>query len=105
MEQPTRFEALKSCLAKAGSQSQLAADLGVSQPTVWRWINQTKVMPANYVPTAVRKYGVSAHDLRPDIYPRDTMIDQTVEDRFCGIDMRVGERRTGLDTGAQRRVA
>lgn len=90
---PTRFEALTACRDAAGSDSQLARDLKVAQPTVWRWMNQTKQMPVDYVLTAERLYGVSKHDLRPDIYPREIMVDQGTEDRFCGIDLRAGERR------------
>lgn len=89
-----RFEALIKCRDAAGSDSALARDLRVPQTTMWRWINQSKQLPAEYVLTAERLYGVSKHDLRPDIYPREAMTDQHVEDRFCGIDMRRGQRRT-----------
>jgi DNA-binding transcriptional regulator YdaS (Cro superfamily) len=89
----TRYEALKRCRDKAGSESQLARDLDVTQPRVWRWLNQTRQMPAEYVLTAEALYGVSRHNLRPDIYPRETMTDQHTGDRFCGIDLRAGDRR------------
>lgn len=75
----TRFEALKACRDAAGSDSQMARDLAVPQPTLWRWINQSKQLPAEYVLIAEQHYGVSRHDLRPDIYPR--------EDRFLGVDL------------------
>jgi len=90
---PTRFEALTACRDLAGSDSQLARDLKVAQPTVWRWMNQTRQMPVDYVLTAERLYGISRHDLRPDIYPREIMVDGHVEDRFCGIDLRRSDRR------------
>jgi len=70
-ERLTRHEALLTCRDRAGSDSALARDLGETQPKVWRWINQAKQMPAEHVLTAERLYGVSRHDLRPDIYPRD----------------------------------
>lgn len=96
----TRYEALILCRDRAGSDSALARelteaapDMPVTQPRVWRWINQSKQMPAEYVRTAERLYGVSKHDLRPDIYPREPMVDQRAEDRFCGIDLRAGDRR------------
>lgn len=89
----TRYEALVRCRDAAGSDSQLARDLGAAQATVWRWINQTRQMPAEYVLTAERLYGVPCHHLRPDIYPRDLMIDQAAEERFCGIDLRRADRR------------
>lgn len=66
---PTRYEALLACRDKAGSDSQMARDLDVPQSTMWRWINQTKQLPAEFVLQAERLYGVSRHFLRPDIYP------------------------------------
>jgi len=45
--------------------------LGIPQSTMWRIINQAQEMPAEYVLRAERLFGVSRHDLRPDIYPRD----------------------------------
>lgn len=80
----TRFEALIACREAAGSESQMARDLDVSQPTVWRWINQSKQLPAEHVLTAERLYYVSRHDLRPDIYPRD--YPPAPDARFYGVD-------------------
>lgn len=71
IEELTKCEALIACREKAGSDSQLARDLGVTQPRVWRWIRQSKQMPAEYVLKAEQLYGVSRHLLRPDIYPRE----------------------------------
>jgi DNA-binding transcriptional regulator YdaS (Cro superfamily) len=100
MNSVTRLEALNAAVNAAGSQSQFARDMGVFQPTVWRWLNQSKQLPAEYVLTAERLYGVSRHDLRPDIYPRpisigaepvrDIMIDQGGAGRFIGVDRHAG---------------
>lgn len=65
----TRYEALTACRDAAGSDSQMARDLDVPQSTMWRWLNQTKQLPAEYVLRAEQIYGVSRHALRPDIYP------------------------------------
>lgn len=65
----TPFDALKALEARAGSQSALARSLGVTQPAVWHWLNQSGRLPAEYVLKAERLYGVSRHELRPDIYP------------------------------------
>ena len=65
------LEALSACRDAAGSESQMARDLGVPQSTMWRWLNQAKELPAEYVLEAERRYGVSRYDLRPDIYPRE----------------------------------
>lgn len=67
----TPLEALIACRDAAGGYSQLARDLATNQPKVWRWINQSGEMAPEYVLKAERLYGVSRHDLRPDIYPRD----------------------------------
>ncbi|XAP77924.1 YdaS family helix-turn-helix protein [Citromicrobium bathyomarinum] len=68
----------------------MADTLGVSQPTIWRWLNQSKQMPAEYVLRTEEETGVSRHDLRPDIYPRKTMIDHHVGQRFQGVDAYAG---------------
>jgi DNA-binding transcriptional regulator YdaS (Cro superfamily) len=69
--EPTPYEALLACERSAGSQSALARSLGVAQPTVWRWLQSSRKMPAQYVLKAEALYGVSRHALRPDIYPRE----------------------------------
>lgn len=66
----SRFEALIACRDMAGSDSQLGRDLDIPQSTMWRIIHQSKQLPAEYVLKAERLYGVSRHELRPDIYPR-----------------------------------
>ena len=43
-------------------------------------------MPAEYVLRTEAATGVSRHDLRPDIYPREAMIDHQVGTRFEGVD-------------------
>jgi DNA-binding transcriptional regulator YdaS (Cro superfamily) len=55
-----------------GNQSELARICGVAQPTVWGWINKGRgVLPAEYVLAVEKATGVSRHDLRPDLYPRE----------------------------------
>lgn len=44
---------------------------GVSQPTVWAWLNQNKPLPAEFVLKTEAETGISRHELRPDIYPRE----------------------------------
>ena len=71
MKTLTRYEALAKAIAFYPSQQAFADSLGVSQPTVWRWLNQSKQLPAEYVLKVEAATGVSRHLLRPDIYPRD----------------------------------
>ena len=66
---PTRFEALQAVAAAFETQQAMAEAFGVTQPTIWRWMNQAKQLPAEYVLRAEGLTGVSRHWLRPDIYP------------------------------------
>lgn len=92
----TPHDALLACRDVAGSDSALARALDVSQPTVWRWINQTRQMPAEYVLRAEAATGVSRHYLRPDIYPVEV---HALPPRFLGVDrgaVRVSFNRAGV---------
>lgn len=97
----TPYEALMLCRARAGSDSQMARDLKVSQPKVWRWINQSKLLPAEYVLTAEALYDVSCHDLRPDIYPRSFIFAPTEPGEECGPILSASERLVAFDRRAK----
>lgn len=84
----TPFEALERLLELAGSQSALARALGCTQPSVWKWLQSSKRLGAEYVLKAEALYGVSRHDLRPDIYPRN--YPPAPDARFHGVDRRAG---------------
>lgn len=56
---------------KLGGQNATARLIGVSQPSVWRWLRQRRPLPAQHVLTVEAATGVSKHDLRPDLYPRE----------------------------------
>jgi len=62
---------IRKAVKIAGSQSNLARQIGVSQPRVWHWINKASVIPAEYVLPIERATGITRHELRPDIYPQD----------------------------------
>lgn len=47
----------------------MARICGVSQPAVWKWLQSSKRLPAEYVLRVETATGVSRHALRPDIYP------------------------------------
>ena len=79
---PTPFEALLTAVERAGSQSALARVCGVSQTSVWKWLQSSKRIPAEYVLRVEEVTGVSRHALRPDIYP----VDLPPADRFFGVD-------------------
>jgi DNA-binding transcriptional regulator YdaS (Cro superfamily) len=99
IEAPTRYEALVMCRDRAGSDSQMARDLETTQPKVWRWINQSKQLPPEYVLVAERIYGVSRHHLRPDIYPVDL---PPASSRWSGVDRYAAARANGVDRRGSR---
>ena len=84
IEALTRYEALLACRDKAGSDSQLARDLGTNQPRIWRMINQSKQMHEDFVLMAADLYGIPPFVLRPDLYPRN------LAQRFYGVDQHSG---------------
>lgn len=98
-EELSRYEALILCRDRAGSDSQMARDLGVPQPKVWRWIKQSKQMPAEYVLRAATLYDVSPRHLRPDIYPAEML---EASSRWSGVDQRAGVRHAGVDGRSNR---
>ncbi len=63
--------ALQRAVSIIGSQPKTAALLGVSQTAVSKWVRLGKPLPANHVLAIEAATGISRHDLRPDIYPRD----------------------------------
>lgn len=62
-------QALNDAVAAAGGQSALARAIGVSQPSVWHWVNKSRRVAAEYVLKVETAIGVSRHALRPDLYP------------------------------------
>jgi DNA-binding transcriptional regulator YdaS (Cro superfamily) len=79
---PTPFAALQQALAIAQSQSALSRICGVSQPTVWKWLQSSKRLPAEFVLRVEAATGVSRHVLRPDIYP----VEQPPVPAWTGLD-------------------
>lgn len=53
--------------------------VGVSQAAVWQWLKDEKPLPAEHVLAVEAATGVSRHNLRPDIYPRDSVAPGAVE--------------------------
>lgn len=63
------FEALEEAVRRAGSQDAFAKICGISQPAVWKMLQSSKRLTAEYVLAVEDQTGVSRHYLRPDIYP------------------------------------
>lgn len=68
----TPHDALAAATARIGGQSALGRLIGVSQASVWRWIEGGKHLPAEHVLKVEAATGVSRHDLRPDLYPHES---------------------------------
>jgi DNA-binding transcriptional regulator YdaS (Cro superfamily) len=67
----TGIPALQKAINLVGGQVALAAKLGIRQNAVSNWIHKTKRIPAERVLAIEAITGVSRHDLRPDLYPRE----------------------------------
>jgi len=71
---------LRRAIAAAGGQAALARSLAelthkpIRQGHVWGWLNRGQVLPAEYVIPIEQIIAskVTRHELRPDIYPRET---------------------------------
>ena len=61
----------RAMAALDNNQSEMARICGVKQPSVWAWVHGQKPLPAEHVLKVEAATGVSRHDLRPDIYPRE----------------------------------
>lgn len=75
MEQVSdEISALQRAIDKAGSQKALGRLIGTTQQNVSTWHKATRGVPAEYVIPIEKHTGVSRHDLRPDIYPVETVV-------------------------------
>jgi DNA-binding transcriptional regulator YdaS (Cro superfamily) len=68
------FEALQLARDRAGGQAALARICGRAQPTVWKWFQSLKQLPAEHVLPVEAATGVPCYLLRPDIYPRGLVV-------------------------------
>lgn len=94
VETLTPYEALLLCKTKAGGTQEMLADaLGCSQTAVWKMLQSAKRMSQPYVLRASKLYGIPCYVLRPDIYERQTMVDQDTANRFVGVDLNAPHRQ------------
>ena len=63
-------KALKQAIKAAGGQTALAISIQKTQGHISSWLRRDHV-PAEVVLPIERATGVSRHDLRPDLYPRE----------------------------------
>jgi DNA-binding transcriptional regulator YdaS (Cro superfamily) len=66
-----KVKPLELAVVVAGSQSALAASIGVRQSTLSYWLHRSKRgVPAEYVQGITQATGIPPHVLRPDLFPR-----------------------------------
>lgn len=65
------FESFANAVDRAGSQSEFERLTGARQQSVSNWLRKRKLLPGEFVLTTERELGISRHDLRPDLYPRE----------------------------------
>lgn len=64
------MRALRDAIERAGGQTALARRIGKTQGHISQWLRREYV-PAGEVLKIEAATGISRHDLRPDLYPRD----------------------------------
>lgn len=62
---------LRALKALDDNQSEMARVCGCTQGNIWQLINNGSKLPGQYVLRVEAATGVSRHDLRPDLYPRE----------------------------------
>lgn len=62
---------LAIAVRKAGSQSAFGRLIDKRQSVIHDWLRDGKPLPAEHVLAIEAATGISRHDLRPDIYPRE----------------------------------
>lgn len=77
---------LESAIKALGGQSALGRIIGKNQSTIHDWVRKRRPLPAEHVLTVEAATGISRHDLRPDLYPRDgTPATDRAPDRLEGV--------------------
>ena len=66
-----------------GSGSATARLLGVTQPTIWRWLQAKKPCPAEHVAIFAEATGIPKSRIRPDLY--GDQLPSVVPDRSEGV--------------------
>lgn len=65
--------ALEKAISLAGSQVALAKAIGKRQAHIWSWMNKHPVSPEAVIPICKAvAWGVTPHEMRPDLYPNPT---------------------------------
>lgn len=71
--------ALAQAVRALGSQSAFGRLLGKRQSVIFGWLRDSRPLPAEHVLAVEEATGISRHDLRPDIYPREETAGDALE--------------------------
>jgi DNA-binding transcriptional regulator YdaS (Cro superfamily) len=66
------MEAVQRAVDAVGGQAVLAEKIGIKYQAVQKWLRTGRI-PAERVLAVEEATGVSRHELRPDLYPRDSV--------------------------------
>lgn len=70
---PSHIRAFHAAIVKAGGQVKFAKICGCTQGNIWQLKKNESPLPPQYVlDVEAADIGFSRHDLRPDIYPRES---------------------------------
>jgi len=72
MKYERAHEAFRKAVDSAGGQTAFGRIVGCTQGNIWQLLRKGSALPGQYVLKAEAATGVSRHDLRPDLYPRET---------------------------------
>jgi|HigsolmetaAR204D_1030405.scaffolds.fasta_scaffold00993_14 Uncharacterized protein conserved in bacteria, prophage-related len=59
---------LKPLIEQAGSQAEFARRIGAAPALVWQWLDGRRPVSPKFAREIEAKFGLSRHDLRPDIF-------------------------------------
>lgn len=76
---------LSLAIRAAGSQSAFGRLIGKRQSVIFGWLRDARPLPAEHVLVIEEATGISRHDLRPDIYPRNEAQAQSAGERLEGL--------------------
>ena len=65
------FDVFRRAVGIAGSQAKFAKGVGCTQGNISQLLRNRRELPAQFVLKAEAETGVSRHELRPDLYPRE----------------------------------
>lgn len=70
-KKPSPHQVFANAVVTHGGQTRFAEVCGCTQGNIWQLLRKQSPLPAQYVLKVESAFGISRHDLRPDLYPRE----------------------------------